>query len=215
MPSDIAFNSGLASLDFGTGYILISLFPTIFLTFVATVNFAVRYLLSKVLTCDRFKKTRRNFKAELEEVYAFYIRLLIELSLEIGICSMVELSMRQTETPIEKFSFFVSLFALVGVIWFINQCDKLIIDNFYKINNEKFKKFNLMWGELWVDLKIIKDDKPRFNLIFMARRLVYAAIIVIPAVLGILPLIQMVMVIYLNLWLCKYLVEHRPFETKS
>ena len=123
--------------------------------------------------------------------------------------------MRQTGTSLEKFSFFVSFLALVGVIWFINQCDKLINDNFYKINNEKFKKFNLMWGELWADLKIVKDDKPRFNLIFMTRRLVYAAIIVIPAGLGILPLFQMVMVIYLNLWLCKYLADHRPFETKS
>ena len=91
MPSDIAFNNGLASLDFETGYMVMSLFPTLFIIFVATLNFIAKWVATK--TCIS-KKRKRILRGELEGVYAFYMRLLIELSLEIGICSMVELSMR-------------------------------------------------------------------------------------------------------------------------
>ena len=175
---------------------IISLFPSLFIVFLVTINFACKFLLSKVL---RSQQKRRKMKEELEVVYSFYLRLLIELSLEIGICSMVEISMKQVKTVPEKISYFFSLSSLVGIILFIKHCDKMITKNFYKINNIKYPAFNLYWGELWADLKLTRTF-PKFNLIFMYRRLAYSAIIVIPALFdNVLPLFQMILVIKLNL----------------
>ena len=81
-------------------------------------------------------------KSELEVVYSFYLRLLMELSLEIGICSMVEISMKQVNTGLEKLSYLISLSSLAGIIYFIYHCDKMITKNSYKINNVKYPAFN-------------------------------------------------------------------------
>jgi len=39
----------------------------------------------------------------------------------------------------------------------------------------------MYFGELFADLKLHKDRPPVFNLVFMVRRLLYSAIVVVPS----------------------------------
>lgn len=63
------------------------------------------------------------------------IRFWIELSLEIGICSMAELAMKETSTYKGVMSYLVSMFCFVGAGYFITSMNALVHRQFYKIGN--------------------------------------------------------------------------------
>ena len=63
-------------------------------------------------------------KAKLVERHGFYIRLLVESSLELIICFLVEIFMKQTSTKFEMFSYFTSVSMIIIYIMFM----KMIVD---------------------------------------------------------------------------------------
>jgi len=135
------------------------------------------------------------------------------MSLEIGVCSMMEIAMRQVNEPKEKISFFISFFSLIGSCFLVSYTYDLLHKKFYKIKHEEYPRFNMYWSELWSDLKLVKNRPPVFYLIFVIRRFVYSAIIVVPCLFEIPPIFQMMMVIVLNLIMTAWLMDKKPFIT--
>jgi len=73
----------------------------------------------------------------------------------------------------------------------------------------------MCFNELWGELKLHKSRPPIFNIVFMFRRVVYSAIIVVPLLLEIPAIFQMMLMINLNLWMCAWLVDATPFSSKK
>lgn len=113
-------------------------------------------------------------------MFAFLLRFWIEMSLEIGLCAMIEIAMKETGSAKELASFYTSIIVLFGTIFAIFHLRKMLRVKFYKINHSGYPLFNMYYEELWDNLKLCKERPPVFNLVFMMRRLFYSAIIVIP-----------------------------------
>lgn len=181
-PSDIPFNNGFSRLGFGTSYIAINLFPPVFMLVLFSVYFTYSWLRSKY---GKEISKRRTRLENAKSSFPFYLRFVIELSYEVGVCSMIEIVMRQVETPKERISYYISVISLISIVWLNYSLWRMIKKKFYKINNPKYPRFNMYWGEIWSELRVRKDNLPLFNLIFMIRRLLMAFIIVAPAAIGI------------------------------
>ena len=81
-------------------------------------------------------------------------------------------------------------------------------------NEDDFPIFNNKWGVLWEDLKITSDNLALFQFYFVMRRLLFAALVVLPRAyteIQSIYLFQYFGVVYLSLLMCSYVVGHKPF----
>ena len=204
-PSDIPFNSGFNRLGF-SGYLAVNLFSATFVATLYFLSYIYNFVRFKYCKCSK-RETRKEHLEKFKGVYAFLFRFWIEMSLEVGLCSMIELSMKQVGSGKEMASYFISIILLSGTFYGLLHLRKLVTQSFHKIENDNYPKFNMIYGELFADLKLHKDQPPVFNLVFMVRRLFYSAIVVVPSLFEIPPVFQMMMMINLNLWMCAWLLD--------
>ena len=121
-PSDIPFNSGFAMMDFD-GYIAVNLFPPVFVAVLIWLSYVYNWVRFKCCIWSK-KAKRREHLEKYKGVYGFSLRFWIEMSLELGLCSMIELAMKQVGEEKEIASFFVSFVALLGTIYGISYLRK-------------------------------------------------------------------------------------------
>lgn len=154
----------------------------------------------------------------LDGVHTYLIRTFIELSLDISVCSLIELIMRQTVTISEQISFFisVSLIVLLGLLTLTFYV--LILNNNFKIMNPKmFERFHEKYGVLWDGLKVKQDHDPIFNIYFIIRRFLFAFtityLLLYPSLFP--PLTQCLLIQFMSLSLCGYIGHSQPFELRK
>ena len=153
-----------------------------FIVLLNTIFYCLLYLIFYVTkTFGIFPRIKRRTKEKLVGRHGFYVRLLIESSLELIICILVEIFMKQTNTRFEIFSYFVSVSMFIIFVATVKIINEVLNNmNLYKMNNyEEFPIFNLRYSALWEDLKT-NAVTPKFQLYFVIRRLLIASIIVIP-----------------------------------
>jgi len=76
--------------------------------------------------------------------------MIVEVSLDISIIAMVEMIMKVTDTPSEKFSFYLSFVLLNIIVFGVFYTYNIINNNMIKIKNpSEFKDFHNKWGVLW------------------------------------------------------------------
>ena len=79
------------------------------------------------------KAKRKHYKQLYGRVYSVYIGSIIGLAIDLAICSMIEVVMKQTKTVWENISFFISFGSLNILVFGTWHCYKLISNNMYKI----------------------------------------------------------------------------------
>lgn len=101
------------------------------------------------------------------------------------------------------------------MIWFMMRSASLVFNDYYKMGNEeRYPIFNNRWGVLWEDLKINSGILALFQLLFVVRRFLFAALVVLPRAyteIQSIYLFQYFGVVYLSLLMCSYLVAKKPF----
>lgn len=157
LPSDIGYSDKFLFLGYETGYILSSMFMMTLIVILTSISYCAYYgvyLLTK--TYDIFPQIKKKVKAKLVERHGFYIRLLIESSLELIICFLTEMVMKQSSTSFERFSYFTSVFMIIIYIMFFRLISEVLDQsNLMKLNNEKeFPIFNLRYSALWEEIKV-------------------------------------------------------------
>ena len=81
----------------------------------------------------------------------------------------------------EKFSYFYAVASILVMLWFCAKSTSVVLNDLHKMGNEEdFPIFNNRWGVLWEDLKITSDKHALFQLFFVMRRLMFAALVVFP-----------------------------------
>jgi len=58
------------------------------------------------------------------------------MSLEIGLCSMIELAMKQVGSGKEMASYYVSMVILAGTFYGLSHLRKVVTESFHKIESE-------------------------------------------------------------------------------
>ena len=141
--------------------------------------------------------------------------MIIEGTLNLMVCSFLEITMKQTNSPMELFSYFYSVTSILVMLWFLKKTSKVVFYDFHKMGNEKnFPIFNNRWSVLWEDLKLNSDNLALFQFFFVLRRFLFAALVVFPRAyteIQSIYLFQYFGVVYLSLLMCSYLVGHKPF----
>lgn len=95
LESDMPYANEYPFLQFETGFILSSMFTAFVILFVITVLYCVQYLLYICMKhyniCPEFQE---KLQAKLVKRHGLYMRFLIESSMEIFVCTLVEVMMR-------------------------------------------------------------------------------------------------------------------------
>ena len=86
----------------------------------------------------------------MRTVYGFYLRMLIEISLDISVICIVEVIMKETTHFSEKMSYWVSVVLLTILMQVLIYGFNVINENSSKIKlPEQFPEFHDKWGVLW------------------------------------------------------------------
>lgn len=96
LPSDYAFSEEFINFGEESAYILMLMFlpfATIILTTLYYLSLLLFYKLAKALNIC--KNRRRKAKQSFFDIYSFYTRFLMEMSLEFSVLGLVELVVRQ------------------------------------------------------------------------------------------------------------------------
>jgi len=144
-PSDIPFNSRFSDLGYETSYCIASMFSAFVLVTAASLYYLYLYIAAKMGRSDPRK---------LDDIYAFYLRFLIEMSLEIGIVCSIEMIMRQRGNVYEIVSFYVSLTLLALIVFVLRRGFTTVRDRIKEIRYVPDSPVHLYWGALWEDLRI-------------------------------------------------------------
>lgn len=153
-PSDIPYNEKFTMMDYQVSYLLALLISPIIITLLGILKCFIHYLLSKLFKDPKQKKKHAEAAGQ---VYGFVMRIFIELSLDIGVLSMIELLMRQTDLFWEKVSFTLSFVLLHFLVFGTIHCFLLIQNNILKIQNPSlFPDFHKKYSVLWEDQKVFK-----------------------------------------------------------
>ena len=95
MESDIPYSREYLFLGYETGFILDSMFTAFIIVTCTTVWYLLEYLLYTYLKSKEIHPERqKKLKTSLDERHGFYLRALMELSMEIFVCFMVEIIMK-------------------------------------------------------------------------------------------------------------------------
>jgi len=113
LPSDIPYSERFLDLEYENGYILSFLFSQILITIIGSLYFLLQKL--KVMFRKR-KSHRKQARRKLRPVYAFYLRMLFEISLELVIISSINILMKQIQTSWEQISFWLAVVLFVVLI---------------------------------------------------------------------------------------------------
>ena len=98
------------------------MFMMTLIVLLTTIAYCGQYLVYKITKeYDIYPQIKKKMKAKLVERHGFYIRLLIESSLELIICFLVEIFMKQTSTKFEMFSYFTSVSMIIIYIIFMKM----------------------------------------------------------------------------------------------
>lgn len=186
------------------------MFSQILLISYFTIVYVVQFGLSRF---SKDKERRKRMKKKVRGSYQFYMKVFVELALDLAINGVIEVIMKQTTSPIERLSYFISVVMLITYVWLMVNGLYHVVINIDKINSPEHKAFNNRWGVLWEDLRAHKDHYPVFNIYFMFRRLVFTLIVVMRAYFQVKPLFQMYLIIYLNLLSTCFVLTNKPFTT--
>lgn len=184
MPSDVPFSTGFHELEFESGYIIVNFFTQFIILLYFGAIYSTAYFVSQLSFSIRWKDRMKSF---YERVNAFYLKVFLEVSLELSIISLIELIMRQADTRIEKFSYLVSLSAIGLYLALLVYGYYLTTYRIYFINNHLYPTFNNRWSILWQDLHVHIDRHPYFYLVFLLRRLFLSCLLCSIAIYSIPP----------------------------
>lgn len=217
LESDIPYASEYPFLQFETGFILSSMFTAFVILFVFSTSFFVMYLLHTCMNrngvCAQFQD---KLKTKLSSRYSLYLRFLIESSMEIFVCTLVEMMMRQTSNKYELLSYFTSVILIVLYgFFFRHMLEVLHEENLHKLENKEFPIFNQINGALWTNLRIRRYDPPSYYIFFMLRRLIVAVIIVIAPQFGFHPIFQYQLLIFFNLYSTARVKLRKPYDNNG
>ena len=87
-------------------------------TIIYCIQYCVYYITKQY---DIFPQVKKKMKAKLVERHGFYLRLLIESSMELIICFLVEMFMKQTSTNFEMLSYFTSVAMIAIYVQFVKM----------------------------------------------------------------------------------------------
>lgn len=191
LPSDIGYSDKFLFLEYETGYILSSMFMMTIIVLLTTIIYCIQYCVYYITKqYDIFPQVKKKMKAKLVERHGFYLRLLIESSMELIICFLVEMFMKQTSTNFEMLSYFTSVAMIAIYVLFVKMIFEVLdVSNLLKMKNvAEFPIYNHRYSALFEDIKIENSATPKYYLFFVIRRLLVASIIVIPPQLNIAPI---------------------------
>lgn len=147
----------------------------------------------------------------LEYKYNFFVRLLLEVYLEVWVLSLLNLRYYKFETAFQGFSFAFS-FAMITIwVWAI-----IWISLFLKKNHKKLKEGGL--EEIAAEFIILFEDYKQklmgliFNVIFFCRRILYAMTIIF---LIDYPELQSVAFLILMAFVAIYHIVAKPYKSTS
>lgn len=163
------------------------------------------------------EKVRKYAKRQLVDRYSFFQRALLGCTLEICISAFIEIVMHQTVTPLEKASYFLSVSFLIILFFYCRHIMLVFNRDYFKMKNDDlYPVFNNKWSVIWEGMKGESNQITPYNLFFIIRRVLFAAIIVIiPVYTNLNPFSQYYMVVMLNLYSCAYTTHYMPFESRS
>ena len=111
LPSDIPYTEQFAEIGIETGYILSNCFSQIVIVICGTFYFIFQKCKSQK-KCNKRKKQRKLARKKLKKSFDYYIRIIIEVSLDIALIGLIEILMKIHNTVWEKISFFTSVILL-------------------------------------------------------------------------------------------------------
>lgn len=124
-------------------------------------------------------KSRKYSKEVIEGFHEFMTRTFIELSLDISVCSLIELLMRQTLQMTEIISYTISVILSLSLVLLTISFYILIKNNPIKISEPKiYERFNQKYAVMWDGLKVGPNKSPIFNILFIIRRIAIGWVIV-------------------------------------
>lgn len=114
LPSDIPYSERFNTMSYSSGYILALMLSPLLLMLFGTFKCFIDYLLSKL---HKNSEKKKKYAASAGQIYGFWLRMLFELSLDISIIGLLEITMQQTTYKWEKISFCIS-FLLFNIMVF-------------------------------------------------------------------------------------------------
>jgi hypothetical protein len=128
----------------------------------------------------KLKKLNDYSKSCLVDRYSFFQRTLLGCSLEICIAGFIEITMRQAVGPYETASYYTSVLLMVVLLWFCYKAHIIFKNESMKMKNtEIFPVFNNKWFVIWEEMRGESEHIAPYQLFFIVRRLLYAAIIIL------------------------------------
>ena len=164
---------------------IVSMFMVLSTTLLFTLNYVICKLIKwKLKDKKNLSKTRRRMlvyaKNTLEGFYEFYIRLFIEVSLELSICVFMEICMKQVDDLVGVVSYFTSVICLILLIVFVVHGYNIISGYIWMFQVSYEFRIKKIYSGYVTDLNTSYLSRALFHIIFVVRRIVYAAILVLP-----------------------------------
>lgn len=183
LPSENSFAPTFLMMDISI-YIVANIFLPLFCIFIYLLLLIFHYLNYWLIKsyAHKFKilnRMRKYSKEVIDGKYNFMIRTFIELSLDISVCALIEIIMRQNLYFGDRVSFFISFCLLLTLIMLTVYFYLLITYNTIKINYpEVYEKFHEKYNVLWDGLRSHIDSPPMFFIVFIVRRFTLAVMLV-------------------------------------
>lgn len=158
------------------------------------------------------------FASNLKDKYGTLVRFFVEISLDITISFTIEILLHAHEIKtMTRFSFisFINCCFMMGCIltlvilgvW-VTCCNR------HRIEQEEEIEFQSRYEVYWEDQKSPRKQRPLFQIFFILRRMIYASILIIPQAYNVDVLMQVICVVFLNLFSSMYIIETRPFDSR-
>jgi len=137
LPSDKPFSPSFEQMGSETGYIISNMFFPLFCIcfyLMTVIIHIIIYNLFKRCNNGKYIKKMTNYSKEVIFGFeGFIIRTIIELSLDISICGLMEIFMRQTVNGSEMISYFIALSFFLIHLSCMHFWSKFIKNNWHKI----------------------------------------------------------------------------------
>jgi hypothetical protein len=166
--------SNAALKGFVADYLVVQLFSKFFLLSTTIPIYVYSFVYSK---CGTDQINKNKHKKRFETIYSVGLRIVIEVSIELWICTIAEITARNVDSLKERVSFWFSLSVFIGLLLFVPIMYRTMSQQYYVIGNPLFPKFNLFFSELWIGLRVSRLSPPVYYLVFLTRRFVFAVIL--------------------------------------